>query len=71
MKVSDSEWHKQLSSLVGTYFRVADELASCAGLGASVFILDIPPSREELLHTGIAIRRAQTIARSSHAHASR
>jgi alkanesulfonate monooxygenase len=97
MKVSDSQWHKQLSSLderpaspdhpywlgpfqtsatfcpylVGTYERVADELARYVGLGASVLILDIPPSREELQHTGIAIRRAQSTTQSTHAHASR
>lgn len=96
MKVSDSQWHRQLSALdarpatpehpywlgpfqtsatfcpylVGTYDRVGDELARYVGLGASVFILDIPPSREDLAHTGLAIRRAQTIAKSTHAHAS-
>jgi alkanesulfonate monooxygenase len=96
MTVSDSQWHKQLSSLderpatpdhpywlgpfqtsatfcpylVGTYDRVADELARYVEHGASVFILDVPPSREELVHTGISIRRAQTIARNTHAHAS-
>jgi alkanesulfonate monooxygenase len=97
MKVSDSQWHRQLSSLeerpatpehpywlgpfqtsatfcpylVGTYERVGDELARYVGLGASVFILDIPPSREELVHTGVAIRRAKTSNTSTHAHASR
>jgi len=96
MKVSDSQWHKRLSTLdekpassehpywlgpfqtsatfcpylVGTYDRVADELARYVGLGASVFILDIPPSKEDLAHTGLAIRRAQTIAHTTHAHAS-
>jgi hypothetical protein len=46
-------------------------LARYVGLGASVFILDIPPSREDLEHTGIAIRRAQTTTQNTHAHASR
>jgi alkanesulfonate monooxygenase len=97
MKVSDSQWHQQLSALgerpatpdhpywlgpfqtsatfcpylVGTYDRVADELARYVGHGASVFILDIPPSREELVHTGIAISRATTLVQGTHAHASR
>ena len=77
MKVSDSEWHKQLSEmgmrsssddnpywlrpflnyktfcpyLVGSYDRVAGELARYMTAGARTFILDIPPSAEELEHT--------------------
>lgn len=84
MKVSDSQWHKQLSALgerpvspgnpywlgpfqnsatfcpylVGNYRRVADELARYIALGFTVFILDIPPSHEDLIHTGIAFRLA-------------
>ncbi|HEX7023151.1 MAG TPA: LLM class flavin-dependent oxidoreductase, partial [Trueperaceae bacterium] len=79
MKVSDSQWHRQLSELgerpvseanpywlgpfknyktfcpylVGSYERVAAELARYVADGCSTFILDIPASREELEHTGI------------------
>lgn len=84
MKVSDSDWHKQLSThsdtatggdnpywlgpfhnyqtfcpyLVGTYQRVAREIAGYIGLGYRTFILDIPPSEEELEHTAIVFREA-------------
>jgi alkanesulfonate monooxygenase len=77
MKLSDSQWHRQLSDLgahpsapddpywlgpfqtsssfcpylVGSYQRVAQELSSYIASGASMFILDIPASREELEHT--------------------
>jgi alkanesulfonate monooxygenase len=85
MKVSDSDWHKQLSShsaavdtdhpywlgpfhnyrtfcpyLVGSYGRVAQEIAGYIGLGYRTFILDIPPSEEELEHTAIVFREALT-----------
>jgi len=76
MKTSDSEWHRQLSSLadetktgaspywlfpfenyhtfcpylVGSYERVAAELTRYMGLGYLKFILDIPPTKEELQH---------------------
>jgi alkanesulfonate monooxygenase len=36
--------------LVGSYKKVADELARYIALGYGTFILDIPPSREELHH---------------------
>lgn len=83
MKVSDSEWHRQLSEkreaggeddpywlhpfqnyktfcpyLVGSYERVAEELASYMRLGFATFILDIPPSEEEIRHTGAVFREA-------------
>ena len=84
MKVSDSQWHRQLSQLadqppteaspywlgpfqnyksfcpylVGSYERVAKELAGYIDLGFRTFILDIPPTREELDHIGIAFREA-------------
>jgi alkanesulfonate monooxygenase len=88
MKVSDSQWHKQLSELgeqpaseenpywlgpfenystfcpylVGSYDRVADEVARYIELGFKTFILDIPPSEEEIQHTAVVFDRAQTLA---------
>ena len=88
MKVSDSQWHKQLSELgeqpvseenpywlgpfenyntfcpylVGSYDRVADEVARYISLGFTTFILDIPPSEEEIEHTAVVFDRAQTLA---------
>jgi len=88
MKVTDSQWHKQLSQLgeqpvseenpywlgpfenyntfcpylVGSYDRVADELAKYIELGFTTFILDIPPSEEEVEHTAIVFDRARTLA---------
>lgn len=88
MKVSDSQWHKQLSDLgeqpvseenpywlgpfenyntfcpylVGSYDRVADEVARYISLGFTTFILDIPPSEEEIEHTAVVFDRAQTLA---------
>ena len=88
MKVTDSQWHKQLSQLgeqpgseenpywlgpfenystfcpylVGSYDRVADEVARYIELGFTTFILDIPPSEEEIEHTAIVFDRAQTLA---------
>jgi alkanesulfonate monooxygenase len=44
--------------LVGSYRRVAEELASYIGLGFKAFVLDIPPSKEELDHIGIVFREA-------------
>jgi alkanesulfonate monooxygenase len=44
--------------LVGSYRRVADELARYIGLGFRIFVLDIPPSKEELDHIGIVFREA-------------
>jgi alkanesulfonate monooxygenase len=84
MKVSDSQWHRELSRLgkrppsetnpywlgpfenyktfcpylVGSYERVAEELARYISLGFGTFIVDIPPDQEELEHTGVAFERA-------------
>ena len=44
--------------LVGSYDGVADELERYLRLGFKTFILDIPPSEEELEHTAIAFERA-------------
>lgn len=85
MKVSDSEWHKQLSGpeesngnadnpywlgpfqnyktfcpyLVGGYDRVGREIRSYIDKGYRSFILDIPPSYDELEHTGIVFDKAR------------
>ncbi len=85
MKVSDSQWHRQLSELggvvagdedpywlwpfenyatfcpylVGSYDVVAAELTRYMTLGFRAFILDIPPSQEELHHTGVVFDRAR------------
>jgi alkanesulfonate monooxygenase len=84
MKVSDSEWHTQLSRLgetpasseqpywmvpfenyktfcpylVGSYDRVADEVARYVGVGYRTIILDVPAGPEELDHIGIVCERA-------------
>jgi alkanesulfonate monooxygenase len=84
MKVSDSQWHRQLSELgqeppsaenpywlgpfenyktfcpylVGSYATVAVELARYMELGFETFILDIPPSEDELQHTAVAFEQA-------------
>ncbi len=85
MKVSDSSWHHQLSSmakaaksgdddpywlgpfqnyrtfcpyLVGSYDRVAREIARYLAAGFRTFILDIPPSEDEMFHIVEAFRRA-------------
>ncbi len=39
--------------LVGSYQTVAAELGRYVGLGFHTFVLDIPPSEEELYHTGV------------------
>jgi alkanesulfonate monooxygenase len=44
--------------LVGSYDAVASEVARYVGLGHRTFILDVPASREELLHIGVVFRRA-------------
>jgi alkanesulfonate monooxygenase len=44
--------------LVGSYDAVASEVARYIGLGHRTFILDVPASREELLHIGVVFRRA-------------
>lgn len=90
MKLSDSQWHRQLSELgetaagdqdpywlwpfenyatfcpylVGSYDVVAAELERYVALGFRTFILDIPPSEEELHHTGVVFDRARATLRS-------
>lgn len=49
--------------LVGSYERVAEELARYIGLGYRSFILDVPPDAEELHHIGVAFRRAMEVAK--------
>src|SRR5437867_3144146 len=44
--------------LVGSYERVADELARYVSVGYRTFILDVPASPDELLHTGVVFQRA-------------
>jgi alkanesulfonate monooxygenase len=44
--------------LVGSYSRVAGELARYISLGFRTVILDIPPDRDELAHTMEVFRRA-------------
>jgi alkanesulfonate monooxygenase len=90
MKVSDSQWHAQLSDLgrvpptenpywlgpfenyktfcpylVGSYATVAVELARYIELGFETFIVDIPPSEEELEHTAVAFDEAARRARAA------
>jgi alkanesulfonate monooxygenase len=45
--------------LVGSYDRVARMLAHYMDLGANTFILDVPPSDEELLHSNLVFAHAQ------------
>ncbi len=84
MKVSDSQWHRQLSELgemqagddqpywmvpfenyrtfcpylVGSYERVAEELARYAELGCRTVIVDVPASAAELEHIAVVCTRA-------------
>lgn len=44
--------------LVGSYKRVAEELAKYIIIGYKTFILDIPPDEEELRHTNVAFELA-------------
>ena len=44
--------------LVGSYRRVAEELARYITLGCRTFILDVPYSEDELHHTNVAFERA-------------
>lgn len=94
MRVSDSQWHQQLSAragetgpvggtfwlgpfeisksncpyLVGSYAAVTEDLHRYMQSGYQTFILDIPPSAEELAHSrivfaGAAARLAQEARR--------
>ncbi|MGH7529182.1 MAG: LLM class flavin-dependent oxidoreductase [Gemmatimonadales bacterium] len=47
--------------LVGSYDRVGEELARYITVGYRSFILDIPPSEEELHHTNQTFRRAAAL----------
>ena len=44
--------------LVGSYDRVADEIARYVGVGYRTIILDVPASPAELEHIGVACARA-------------
>jgi alkanesulfonate monooxygenase len=44
--------------LVGSYSRLALEFRRYLTLGTRTFILDIPPSRDELAHVAEVFRRA-------------
>jgi alkanesulfonate monooxygenase len=44
--------------LVGSYQRVAEELARYVGVGYNTFILDIPPNQEELHHIKMVFEKA-------------
>jgi alkanesulfonate monooxygenase len=44
--------------LVGSYDRVADEVARYVEAGYRTFILDVPASLEEMQHTGAVFERA-------------
>ena len=44
--------------LVGSYERVADEIARYVSVGYRTFILDVPASPDELLHAGVVFQRA-------------
>jgi alkanesulfonate monooxygenase len=94
MRVSDSQWHRQLSKLgteppstenpywlgpfenyktfcpylVGSYATVATELARYIKLGFGTFIVDIPPSEDELEHTALAFKHAQRVPLESAAN---
>lgn len=46
--------------LVGSYDAVAHEVSQYVARGFETFILDIPPSREELEHSSVVFERVQT-----------
>ena len=48
--------------LVGSYDRVADEVARYVELGYRTFILDVPASPEEMRHIGVVFERAARCA---------
>jgi alkanesulfonate monooxygenase len=57
--------------LVGSYECVAGELARYARAGYRTFILDVPPSQEELEHVGIAFAKAETASAPGSCHEDR
>jgi alkanesulfonate monooxygenase len=50
--------------LVGSYDRVAQELASYIAVGYRTLILDIPPDQEELAHINLVLTRARREAQN-------
>ena len=50
--------------LVGSHDTVAAAVAHYLDQGTDLFVLDIPPSAEELEHAGVAFARAQEVARA-------
>lgn len=48
--------------LVGSYDRIAVELVKYIKRGYLTFILDIPPTEEELMHVNVVLRRATQMA---------
>jgi len=50
--------------LVGSYERVGEELTRYMSLGFGTFILDVPPSAEELQHTAVAFEAASRLAQT-------
>jgi alkanesulfonate monooxygenase len=50
--------------LVGSYERVGEELTRYMSLGFGTFILDVPPSAEELQHTAVAFETASRLAQT-------
>jgi alkanesulfonate monooxygenase len=55
--------------LVGSYDRVAQELARYVELRYETFILDIPPNQEELQHAGIVFEKTAMIAQRGNLNA--
>jgi len=53
--------------LVGSYERVAQELASYIAVGYRTLILDIPPNQEELAHINMVLTRATKEAQNGRA----
>jgi len=47
--------------LVGSYAKVADEVARYVEVGYRTFILDVPASVEEMIHTGVVFERAAAL----------
>ena len=55
-------YHTFCPYLVGDYAQVSEQVALYQRLGYRTFILDIPPSREELEHTRIVFDHAEVTA---------
>jgi alkanesulfonate monooxygenase len=52
--------------LVGDYAEVAEQIALYMHVGYRTFILDIPPSREELAHIGAVFANVGVVADGAH-----